>query len=47
MEQIWTVAALWIGMALLASLARPVAHVFRHPNMESCRDAQIHFVIQF
>mgnify|MGYP001366362816 FL=1 len=32
MEQIWTVAALWVGMALLASLIRPAAHVFMHPQ---------------
>jgi hypothetical protein len=30
MEQIWTVAALWVGMALLASLIKPVTHVFMH-----------------
>jgi hypothetical protein len=30
MEQIWTVATLWIGMGLLASLIRPMAQVFMH-----------------
>jgi hypothetical protein len=32
MEQIRTVAVLWVGMALLASLIRPVAQVFIHPQ---------------